>query len=112
VIESHGEDDVKASIESWEAHLKRSQSIIVDLMHGQFKSTVKCPEGDCNHVSITFEAFNNISLPIPELKLINQSFTWVPYEVGKECSIHDFQIKSTESIPNLRKYLVKGPLAN
>jgi ubiquitin C-terminal hydrolase len=33
-IESHGENDQKASLESWEAHLKRSQSIIVDLMHG------------------------------------------------------------------------------
>ena len=34
MIESHGENDEKASLESWEAHLKRSQSIIVDLMHG------------------------------------------------------------------------------
>ncbi len=34
MIESHGENDEVASIESWKAHLKRSQSIIVDLMHG------------------------------------------------------------------------------
>lgn len=72
MIESHGEDDQKASLEAWEAHLKRSQSIIVDLMHGQFKSTVRCPELDCNHLSITFEPFMNISLPIPEIKLITK----------------------------------------
>lgn len=77
-IESHGEDDQKASLESWEAHLKRSQSVIVDLMHGQFKSTVRCPEPECNHLSITFEPFMNISLPIPEIKMITKHFIWVP----------------------------------
>jgi ubiquitin C-terminal hydrolase len=87
-IESHGEDDVKASKESWEAHLKRSQSIIVDLMHGQFKSTVRCPEEDCNHLSITFEPFMNISLPIPEIKLITKYFIWVPADVSQKCSMH------------------------
>lgn len=111
MIESHGEDDEKASIESWEAHLKRSQSIIVDLMHGQFKSTVRCPESDCNHLSITFEAFNQIILPIPEIKLITKQFVWVPLDIEKRCSVHKFTIKGHESIINLRKYLVSEVLA-
>lgn len=34
LIEYHEEDDEKASGESWRDYLKRSQSIIVDLMHG------------------------------------------------------------------------------
>jgi ubiquitin C-terminal hydrolase len=34
LIEYHEEDDEKASRESWRDYLKRSQSIIVDLMHG------------------------------------------------------------------------------
>ena len=34
LIEYHEEDDEKASTESWWDYLKRSQSIIVDLMHG------------------------------------------------------------------------------
>lgn len=104
-LESHGQDDYKASLESWEAHLKRSQSIIVDLMHGQFKSTVRCPEPDCNHLSITFEPFMNISLPIPEIKLITKHFIWVPADINKRCSVHKFTIKGHETIKNFRKYI-------
>lgn len=111
MIESHGEDDEKASYESWQAHLKRSQSIIVDLMHGQFKSTVRCPEEDCNHMSITFEPFMMISLPIPEIKLITKQFVWVPKDINKRCSVHKFVIKGHESIKNLRKYLVNQILS-
>jgi ubiquitin C-terminal hydrolase len=61
-------------------------------------STVKCPENDCNHISITFEPFMNISLPIPEIKLVEIVFVWVPYNIEKKCSIHSFTIKSHESI--------------
>ena len=68
VLESEGNNDVEASRESWKNHLKRNQSVIVDLMHGLYKSTVRCP--DCNCVSVTFEPYMNISLPIPEIKLI------------------------------------------
>lgn len=104
-IESHGENDKKASLESWEAHLKRSQSVIVDLMHGQFKSTVRCPESECNHLSITFEPFMNITLPIPEIKMISKHFIWVPSDINEKCSVHKFTIKGHESILNLRKFV-------
>jgi len=105
MIEYHGENDVQASQESWEDHLKRCQSIIVDLMHGQFKSTVKCPEVDCNHISVTFEPFMNISLPIPEIQLVSKAFVWVPYDIKERCSVHRFTIKGHESIKNLRVFL-------
>lgn len=105
MIEYHGENDIQASQESWEDHLKRCQSIIVDLMHGQFKSTVKCPEVDCNHISVTFEPFMNISLPIPEIQLVSKAFVWVPYDVKERCSVHRFTIKGHESIKNLRVFL-------
>jgi len=68
-------------------------------------STVKCPENDCNHISITFEPFMNISLPIPEIKLLKIGFVWVPYNIEKKCSIHIFTIKNHETIKNLRRYL-------
>lgn len=61
------EDETKTDSElaqiSWQNHLKRNQSIMVDLFQGQFKSTIKCPK--CNRVSITFDPFNTLSLPIP-----------------------------------------------
>lgn len=56
-------DDVLAS-ESWERYTARNQSIIVDLMHGQYKSTLFCP--CCKNYSHRFDPFNSISLPIPQ----------------------------------------------
>ena len=70
VLESNGTDDVRASKESWINHLKRNQSIIVDLMHGLYKSTLQCP--DCLKISVTFEPYMNITLPIPEIRVINK----------------------------------------
>ena len=41
----------------------RNQSVIVDLFHGQLKSQVRCKE--CGHVSVKFDPFNYLSLPLP-----------------------------------------------
>jgi len=51
-------------VESWLAHMKRNQSIITDLMAGQYKSKVTCP--DCGKESITFDPFITVTLPIPQ----------------------------------------------
>ena len=57
------ESDLQASKRWWENHLKRENSIIVDLFHGQYRSTIKCPE--CNKISITYDPFMYLGLPIP-----------------------------------------------
>lgn len=62
-IESEGRPDEVVALKSWENYLKRNQSVVVDLMHGQFKSNITCPT--CNRISITFDPFNSVSLPIP-----------------------------------------------
>lgn len=48
---------------SWVNHLKRNQSVIVDLLHGQYKSQLTCPE--CNKVSTIFDPYMSVSVPIP-----------------------------------------------
>jgi len=58
-------DDEVAKV-FWENHLKRDQSIIVDLFQGQLKSKLVCP--NCNHISITFDPFMYLSLPLPTEK--------------------------------------------
>lgn len=54
----------EAALESWQNHLKRNQSIIVDYFQGQFKSSLECCS--CGHKSITFDPFMYVSLPLPE----------------------------------------------
>ena len=58
-------DEIVAE-ESWNNHLKRNRSRIQELMHGQFKSRLDCP--DCKKISITFDPFMMISLPIPTVE--------------------------------------------
>lgn len=61
--EADGKTDQEASLEAWNKHVYRNESIIVDLFHGQFKSTLVC--SICSRVSITFDPFLMVSLPIP-----------------------------------------------
>ena len=86
VLESNGNDDLEASRESWKNHLKRNQSVIVDMMHGLYKSTVKCP--DCNCVSVTFE-----------------QFFWVPFDTSKRSVLYNFSIKSHKQINHLKEFI-------
>eukprot|EP00002_Diphylleia_rotans_P020272 TRINITY_DN3937_c0_g1_i2.p1 TRINITY_DN3937_c0_g1~~TRINITY_DN3937_c0_g1_i2.p1 ORF type:complete len:708 (-),score=130.67 TRINITY_DN3937_c0_g1_i2:126-2249(-) len=56
------DDDVVAQL-SWENHLKRNDSVVVDFFQGQYRSYVQCPE--CPKFSITFDPFMFLSLPLP-----------------------------------------------
>ncbi|XP_043715927.1 ubiquitin carboxyl-terminal hydrolase 9-like isoform X2 [Telopea speciosissima] len=49
--------------ECWEYHKARNDSIIVDICQGQYKSTLVCPV--CSKVSVTFDPFMYLSLPLP-----------------------------------------------
>jgi hypothetical protein len=60
--ESDGREDDELSEEYWKGFIARNQSIIVDLMYGQLKSTVRCLE--CHNISINFDPFLTLSLPI------------------------------------------------
>ncbi|KAJ0391978.1 hypothetical protein P43SY_002887 [Pythium insidiosum] len=64
VKESDGQqDDAEVAQEAWKRHLLRNDSIFVDHVQGQFKSTVVCPI--CAKVSITFDPYNCIQLELP-----------------------------------------------
>eukprot|EP00003_Mantamonas_plastica_P003981 TRINITY_DN1312_c0_g1_i4.p1 TRINITY_DN1312_c0_g1~~TRINITY_DN1312_c0_g1_i4.p1 ORF type:complete len:558 (-),score=200.50 TRINITY_DN1312_c0_g1_i4:20-1693(-) len=56
-------DDETAANEAWERHLMRNKSIVVDLFQAQLKSRIECPE--CDKVSVTFDPFLFLSLPLP-----------------------------------------------
>lgn len=80
--ERYLEETVKQASERWWlSHLKRENSIIVDLFHGQYKSVVKCPT--CDRVSTTFDPFMYLPLSIPS----KSSFTVNFCIVNDECSL-------------------------
>ncbi|CAL1290748.1 unnamed protein product [Larinioides sclopetarius] len=61
--DADGRPDELVAKEAWENYLKRNNSVIVDIFHGLLKSTLVCPE--CTKVSITFDPFCYLSLPLP-----------------------------------------------
>nr|CAD7444246.1 unnamed protein product [Timema bartmani] len=75
--DSDSRPDSEVSKESWENYQKRNNSIIVDVFHGLLKSTVICP--DCSKVSITFDPFCYLSLPLPQSRERYIDVTFMPY---------------------------------
>lgn len=70
--------------ESWENYKKRNDSIIVDTFHGLLKSTLVCP--DCNLVSVTFDPFCYLSLPLPVKREKQIDVIFVPADAQAEDS--------------------------
>uniref|UniRef100_A0A8D0BDS9 Ubiquitin carboxyl-terminal hydrolase n=1 Tax=Salvator merianae TaxID=96440 RepID=A0A8D0BDS9_SALMN len=61
-----GRPDEEVAEEAWRNHKRRNNSIIVDIFHGLFKSTLVCPE--CGKISVTFDPFCYLSAPLPVSK--------------------------------------------
>lgn len=104
--EAEGRPDTVVADEAWKNHLERNNSVIVDLFHGQLKSTLICP--DCDRVSITFDPFMYLPLPLPAKKTLKLNFIYVPdapeiptkYQIviAKAATIADFKVKVSELV--------------
>ncbi|XP_068634553.1 ubiquitin carboxyl-terminal hydrolase 8-like isoform X6 [Aristolochia californica] len=71
--DSEGHPDEVVANEYWANHLSRNDSIIVDLCQGQYRSTLVCPI--CNKVSVTFDPFMYLSLPLPSTTMRTMTIT-------------------------------------
>ncbi|VTZ69792.1 ubiquitin carboxyl-terminal hydrolase 2, putative [Plasmodium chabaudi chabaudi] len=58
--------DIEVAEASWKRHKEINNSIIVDLFQGQYRSRLQCPQ--CNKLSITFDPFMYLSIPLPPKK--------------------------------------------
>lgn len=70
-------NDQEVADESWRRHHSRNKSVIVDLMYGQYKSTLKCPK--CSKISYAFDPYNCLSLPIPQTSQRKTEVNYIPY---------------------------------
>ena len=78
--------------------------MITDLFHGQFKSTVCCSE--CDRVSVTFDPYMTLSLPIPKKKEIKEFF-FLPSHIKKGYINNSFKIRvgGSDNLRTLRTIL-------
>ncbi|KRX10757.1 hypothetical protein PPERSA_04924 [Pseudocohnilembus persalinus] len=74
-IESDGRNDNKVAIQSWNNYLKRNQSLIVDNIVGQYKSTLICPT--CNKISVTFDPFMQINFYYKINLLLKKNYYYI-----------------------------------
>uniref|UniRef100_A0A1J3K0G5 Ubiquitin carboxyl-terminal hydrolase n=1 Tax=Noccaea caerulescens TaxID=107243 RepID=A0A1J3K0G5_NOCCA len=61
--DSDSRPDDEVAEELWNYHKARNDSVIVNVCQGQYKSTLVCPV--CGKISITFDPFMYLSLPLP-----------------------------------------------
>jgi ubiquitin carboxyl-terminal hydrolase 6/32 len=73
--DSDGRPDQEVADEAWDYHLERNQSIVVDLFHGQLKSRLRCLK--CGFVSVKFDPFTFLSLPLPMESTVEVDVTFV-----------------------------------
>lgn len=71
--EEDGRPDEEVAEEYWENHLSRNDSVIVDLCQGQYRSSLVCPV--CKKLSVTFDPFMYLSLPLPSSTLRKMTLT-------------------------------------
>jgi len=85
----------------WEITKKRDDSVIADLFTGMYKSTLVCPV--CDKVSITFDPFNNLTLPLPIASMWSRTVKFVPLnDAAVEISV---DIDKNSSIRSLKQFI-------
>ncbi|VDC00997.1 unnamed protein product, partial [Peniophora sp. CBMAI 1063] len=104
----HGGGDremIKLAEESWEGYMKRNDSVIVDLFQNMYRSTLVCPE--CNKVSITFDPFMYLTLPLPVHKTWSHTINYVPLDPSKPHVKIPVEISRDASFRDVRALLGK-----
>ncbi|CAL9102321.1 unnamed protein product [Musa textilis] len=87
--DSSGDPDEVAA-EYWANHLSRNDSIIVDTCQGLYKSTLVCRV--CNKVSMTFDPFMYLSLPLPSTNMTRMTITVFSTNGTKEPSAFSINV--------------------
>uniref|UniRef100_A0A0A9X9Q2 ubiquitinyl hydrolase 1 n=2 Tax=Lygus hesperus TaxID=30085 RepID=A0A0A9X9Q2_LYGHE len=88
--------------EHWRTHLAENRSVIVDTFQGQFKSTVVC--SSCNFVSVTYEPFMYLSVPLPNALQRQISVTFISCS-SNEPMFCALQVNKYDSIGTLKEKL-------
>lgn len=103
VAEGKGRPDADVAEEAWSGHLRRNSSVIVDLFHGQLKSTVTCP--DCGHISVTFDPFMYLSLPLQQESSRNIEISLWRLNLFERATKYSVKVPRGGKVSDVRKEL-------
>lgn len=88
---------------SWELYKVRNDSVMTDLFAGMYKSTLHCP--NCEKVSISFDPFINLTLPIPNRQVIFREV--IIQKIGQAPQKILVEIDATQSLLGFKKEVAK-----
>lgn len=100
-----GTSEIKCAELSWKYHLLRNQSLIVDMMQGQYKSTLCCPK--CHNISVTYDPYMLLSLPVPLNEIYTSTYYFLFYDNNKCPSKSRFYLKKSCTVMDLRKQIAE-----
>ncbi|GBG32102.1 Ubiquitin carboxyl-terminal hydrolase, putative [Hondaea fermentalgiana] len=103
-VEANGRPDVEVAREEVARYKQRNDSHVSDLCAGMLISKVACPREGCSHVSVTFDPFFSLSLPVeagPAKSRIIE-VTFVPFESPLERSVFRVEAPVTGPVALLR----------
>jgi hypothetical protein len=106
-LAAHGRPDGIVADEAWQNYRARNDSFIVDHFQGLLRSELRCPT--CNRVSVTFDPFMYLSLPLPmkthrtlELIFVSNDPTRVPLklkvDISKDAKVLDLKKQIGEMV--------------
>lgn len=94
LCESDSKSDEEKALESWNFHISRNFSKIVELFFGQFFTQIQCP--DCPRISTTFDPFDTISLDVPYTREFEVYF--IPLSANNQAQLINYKITSYVNI--------------
>ncbi|KAJ1287809.1 hypothetical protein BS78_02G039200 [Paspalum vaginatum] len=97
--DASGRPDEEVADEYWSNHLARNDSVIVDVCHGQYKSTLTCPT--CSKRSVTFDPFMYLSLPVPSTAKRAMTVTVFSTDGSREPCSYDVSVPKFGTLSDL-----------
>jgi hypothetical protein len=90
--------------ETWERHLMRNDSVVVDRCQGQYKSHVTCP--NCGYQSVTFDPFLSLTLPLPVTNTCRVAFTFFPLPLGSTPLKAAVNLPTNQTVKHLKAWIL------
>ena len=79
--EGNGTNDEQISKDAWKLHSSRENSIVQDIVGGQIRSQLTCP--DCKKTSVSFDYFQTIEIAIP--RSTTRTFSVIYFQLRCYC---------------------------
>jgi ubiquitin carboxyl-terminal hydrolase 4/11/15 len=104
-VEDKGRPDEVVAEEAWKVHRMRHDSKIVDVFQGQLKSRLHCPK--CDRVSVTFDPYMFLSVPLPTETDKVQEITVLFEDPKKKAKSYGIKVPKLGTVMDLKARLAK-----